>query len=210
MNKALVTLAGVLVSLSAFGQGQVVFANKDSAYNISAPVYLDYVGGTKLDGTAYYAQLFGGPAGTAEDALQSCGDPVNFRTGTAAGYIPSSVVTIPGVGYDTDAVVQMRAWSATAAKLTKNALLRNLDIADKTGLYGIIFREKCSIEPLIGQREKGSNDEKGSLVIPPGWFRSDPRHDYRRIGGRVIRGLCLYRQSGLGLLLHLVSRGQLD
>jgi len=43
---------------------QVNFGNKDSSKNINAPIYLDAVGGVKLDGIAYMAQLYYGATGT--------------------------------------------------------------------------------------------------------------------------------------------------
>jgi hypothetical protein len=110
MKKAFVILVCVLGCLAAFAQGRVNIGNRDSAYGVDAPIFDCATGGTKLEGTAYFAQLFGGPAGT--DTLQPCGNPVNFRTGTAAGYVYSEAVEIPGVGYDANAVVQLRAWTA--------------------------------------------------------------------------------------------------
>lgn len=117
MKKALVVLVSVLASLSTLAQ-QVNFSNKDAAKNINSPIYDVTVGGTKLEGTAYFAQLFGGAAGSAESALVALGTPVNFRTGAAAGYISANTVTIPGVGFGAGAVVQMRAWASANGTYT--------------------------------------------------------------------------------------------
>jgi hypothetical protein len=172
MKKALVILLSVLASLPALAQ-QVGFSNKDSAKNINAPIYDVAVGGTKLDGTAYFAQLFGGAAGTAETALVALGDPVNFRTGTAAGYISATTVTIPGVGYGANAVVQMRAWSAnggaTWAAAEGAAAANALVHIGKSGLLNVTMPASAvdpNVPGLVGLASFAIQSVGGTPVVP--------------------------------------------
>lgn len=119
----------------AFGQGQVQFRNWLAAPAIDAAVYLDTVGGAKLNGTdtMWRAALIGGAVGSTTALASSLNGYrvgsmatlansagtlswVNFRTGAtppvADGYVTTSTVgrVIPGVDWGGSAVVQMVAW----------------------------------------------------------------------------------------------------
>jgi hypothetical protein len=172
MKKALVILLSVLASLPALAQ-QVNFSNKDSAKNINAPIYDVAVGGTKLDGAAYFAQLFGGAAGTVEGSLVALGEPVNFRTGTAAGYIAANTVTIPGVGFGASAVVQMRAWSANggatwaaaSAAADANALVH----IGKSALLNVTMPASAvdpNVPGLVGLTSFEIKSVGGTVIVP--------------------------------------------
>jgi hypothetical protein len=89
------------------GQGTVFFANRLSA-SIFAPVFNG--GGTGLSGSGWFAQLFAGPAGSAESSLQPMGDPVTFRTGAGAGAWIGTPVTVAGVAFGQQAAMQARVW----------------------------------------------------------------------------------------------------
>jgi hypothetical protein len=67
-------------------------------------------GVTPLSGADYWAQAY---VGLTLDSLAPVGSPVNFRTGSNAGYIVSEVVTTPFPG-GTTVFVEMRAWEAGA------------------------------------------------------------------------------------------------
>jgi hypothetical protein len=140
MKKALVILLGVLASLPALGQGTVDIATKNNNKGINAPVYDVSLTGTKLDGANYFAQLFGGPTGTPAASMVACGDPVNFRTGAAAGYVNSALVPIPGVDYGGNkADLQLRAWSANGGNTWAAASAKaQTDNAVHTGVSKII------------------------------------------------------------------------
>jgi hypothetical protein len=126
INQVLIIMAGFLAGgPSALAQGTVIFNNYDLAKNIYAPIYDLAIGEMKLEGTAYFAQLFGGPEGTPPGQLQPIGSPVNFRTGAAAGFVDvgtGSVVAIPDVPFGSKAFVQVRAWSANGGATWKAAI----------------------------------------------------------------------------------------
>lgn len=127
MKKVVLILASVLVGLSAYAQGTVAFQNRDTANNVNAPIYDLTVGGTKLEGTAYLAQLFAGPAGSAESALKPAGAAVDFRTGNAAGYVnvgSAASRAIDGVAFGANAAVQIRAWSASGGATWDEAVAK--------------------------------------------------------------------------------------
>jgi hypothetical protein len=110
---------------SAHPQGTVYFNNKVSSAGINAPVYDTVMGGAKLEGSDYKAQLYAGPAGTTEDKLVAVGAIVDFLTGVAAGYLnvgTDGSRSIPGVTPGDNAVVQIRAWRAAAGATYEEAL----------------------------------------------------------------------------------------
>lgn len=131
MKKLLTVSAMALLAVSAFGQGQVAFNNLDKTHNILAIVY-NSDGTTALSGTAAKAALLGGPAtgGVAYNAqtgvagnLTQLASPVtgttwvNFRTGAAAGYVAvgsDSPRILNNVGYNSQAMLQMVAWTGSA------------------------------------------------------------------------------------------------
>lgn len=124
--KTLLTLsAATFLTVSAFGQGQVVFQNLDTTItpNVRSPIYLDFVGGALLNGTdqSLHAALIGGttslvPANVPGSRTNTAGGPLftagtlamlaspvtgstwtTFRTGAASGFV--------GVGTDVARVV---------------------------------------------------------------------------------------------------------
>jgi len=110
MKKLLVTLAAVLLSVSAFAQnlGQITIQNNglsDAAgatYN--APVTGDTTGGQ--------AQLFiVGPGGT----LTALTPTTTFRTGAAAPYTSAVNVDVPGSTPGGSATFRLRAWVGGAS-----------------------------------------------------------------------------------------------
>jgi hypothetical protein len=112
MKKLIYVAALLVASLSAYAQGTVAFNNR-SLPAIDAPVF-DVGGTVRLDGAAWFAQLYAGPVGTADTALAAIGSPTTFRTGAGAGYINAvSEIIVPGVAVGGTARIQMRAWDAT-------------------------------------------------------------------------------------------------
>jgi hypothetical protein len=109
MKKLMIAVAALIVSISAYGQGQFAFNNRVPP-DINAPFQLDT--GAKLSGTDYTVQLLGGPTGGTLAALGS----TQFRTGAAAGYVNPLTVTVPGVagGKDADVLLKVFAGSSTA------------------------------------------------------------------------------------------------
>lgn len=97
---------------AATGKGGTVnFANRAGAGRIDARVF-DAGGKEALAGPAYLAQLYGAPC-DREAAFVPFEKPVTFRIGIAAGYVTSSMVTLPNVAPRQPVHVQMRCWDAT-------------------------------------------------------------------------------------------------
>jgi hypothetical protein len=117
MKAFLVTVAAGLTAFAALAQGQFNFGNRVTAAGIDAKMfYLDCV--TPLSGAAFLAQAY---AGTGWDSLAPVGSPVTFRTGVAAGYISSHIVTTPYPG-GTQVWVDMRIWEAAGGETYEAAV----------------------------------------------------------------------------------------
>jgi len=135
MKKSLITLALVVCTITAFGQGQLNFNTRVGTV-ILAPVYLPEAGDSLLEkhgntatgipagtqtytggvipasqGAGYSAQLFAGPLGTTDENLTPLTPITTFRTQTAlAGFIINVSTIVPGVAANSQARAQMRVW----------------------------------------------------------------------------------------------------
>jgi hypothetical protein len=113
-------ISAILLSRSgcfqgALAQGALQFTNYAPGWGppVDAPVFgIDGV--TPLAGAAYLAQLYAGPAGSAESSLSPIDEPVPFRTGLRAGYWESRLVEVPSVFPGQTATLQVRVWEAVA------------------------------------------------------------------------------------------------
>jgi hypothetical protein len=118
-------LAGALtISAQDDKLATVNFNNRVLLSGISAPIHDESIGGILLDGVAFRAQLYGGPAGTPENLLAPSGAIVDFRTGVAAGFVNVGVEGtryVPGVNPGERAAVQIRAWSASGGATYEEA-----------------------------------------------------------------------------------------
>lgn len=147
MKRIALVLALTTVGMTAFGQGLFDFNNRKSTSTpaIDAPVYLDVVGGTKLDGNAYLSAAYAAPYATAVAYVANPLAPVagnlklatnnttgagavGFRTGTFAGYVntlPANGGPFRLVGGVTaaapDAMIQIMAWNASAGATFEEA-----------------------------------------------------------------------------------------
>lgn len=165
MKKLLVAIALTGFVAAAFGQGQVQFRNYNAgtASTINAPVYLDVVGGAKLNSsnTLWRTALIGGPSSGAVFAAVNAATStfsegnlvtlannnttsiawVNFKSGTgnppvADGYIfPGSAAArvVPGAAWGTQVAVQMVAWQG-AFTTWADAFAHRLDAGVKIGV----------------------------------------------------------------------------
>jgi hypothetical protein len=110
MKKLLVTLAAVLVSVSTFAQGTILF-NTRIVGQVDAPVYQP--DGTTGAGPGAVGQLFLVTGGNTYTALTPA---TTFRDGSAnpiaARYVtqPATAVTVPGVAAGAQASIVLRAW----------------------------------------------------------------------------------------------------
>jgi hypothetical protein len=99
--------ATLAVTQSGQGGGAVFFANLlwSGMTNACAPIF-DLDGVTPLNGGCV-AQLY---AGASLPLLRAVGVPVAVGTGFGAGYVPSTIVTLPTISPGSNATVQVRAW----------------------------------------------------------------------------------------------------
>jgi hypothetical protein len=144
MKKALAVVAGFLAAVATYAQGTIDFRNRGGG--IDAPVYLDTVGGAKLDGSAWMAQLYAAAPG---GALAAVGAAVPFRSGAGAGYwdpAPDSTRTVPGVAVGSPADVVVRVWASE--------LGTTFEAAQGKGMGG------------TGESAKLSIKTGGDLVVP--------------------------------------------
>jgi len=120
MRRKLLAVLGMVTALSVVGQGTVNFSNLGAfTGEADSAVYIDSVGGTKAEGTAYWAQLYADNAGT----MTAIGVPVNFGTGDfLGGYVSPSNVEVPFAAGDTTVAVEMRAWDAASGNSYEAAL----------------------------------------------------------------------------------------
>lgn len=132
--------------------GSINFLNRDSSIGLLEPI--KDMDGNLLAGTAWKAQLLGGPVGTAADSLKAAGDTQVFRTGTTAGYLLNQnfIRYIPDVNAGDGATLQVAAWDAKYAtwqEARDNAAQFGWSAAftaPKTGNVG----GKTTPEPMIG------------------------------------------------------------
>jgi len=109
MKKLLVTLTAVLVSVSTFGQGTILFNNRIVG-SVDAPVYQP--DGTTGAGPGAVGQLFLVSGGN----FTALTPATTFRDGSAnpvaARYVvqPATAVTVPGVAAGAQAQIVLRAW----------------------------------------------------------------------------------------------------
>jgi hypothetical protein len=108
------------------GQGTVLFHNSPSLFTDSATVdrwvYLDSVGGTKLVGTNFVAQLW---YGSDPDHITEIADPVaRFRppTTSSPGTWSGSERTLIGYTIGQTATLQVRVWDESRAATFADAM----------------------------------------------------------------------------------------
>lgn len=113
MKRLLAGIACLALCVGVYAQGTVNFNNSPSAVGgTGAPVF-DIDGVTKLEGTAYWAQLYGG---VDASSLAPYGDPLGFRTGAGAGFFNTTGVdtsrAIGTVAPGAVATIVVKAWEA--------------------------------------------------------------------------------------------------
>lgn len=131
---AVVVFSSAILPQFSLAQGTVTFGNRvttNSVLALLAPVYLgsprvgngpsgvpagtqDWSGFTFLAGSNYRAQLFAAPGvNQPESAMVAVSPVTTFRTGSAAGTIPTTVVTLVNIPADAEvATFQLRAWDS--------------------------------------------------------------------------------------------------
>jgi hypothetical protein len=149
MKKMLLTLALLGTATCVFGQGTIVYYNR-IAGSVLAPVFAPEPGnptlvltgnnaagfpvgstvynGLPLAGTGFTAELWAGPANTAEGALVAVPtSQKDFRTGGFAGAINNSggIIAIPGVNEALIATLHLRVWDNAGGTITSYAAAVN-------------------------------------------------------------------------------------
>jgi hypothetical protein len=114
----------------AWAQGQISVSNYVPVENLDAPIF-ETDCATRLEGDAYLVQAYVGFTG---DSLSPVGMGRPFRTGKAAGYFPSYVLTIPETSSETLVYLQLRVWQAGAGPTFEAAVLAG----GKYGLSNIV------------------------------------------------------------------------
>lgn len=119
MKLAILTASALsLASLSAFGQGAIVFKNFGSGSNgsITPIAYIhDLDTTTRLTGANWSVQLYGG---ATSESMTALGSPIGFLSGVQAGLFGSPTLTVPGVAIGASAVFQVFVWNNAGGTLT--------------------------------------------------------------------------------------------
>jgi hypothetical protein len=181
--KKLVVLLTLITSASAFSQGKVNFQNYLTTAGINAPISyraggpataglingsavgVTVVNGLDWSGVYARAGLYGGPAGTAEDALVLITPSVPFRgsVATEAGRVlvtsawGGSTRTVDGVPAGSPGVFQVRAWDGGMTNIVTEAEALALPeyYSGRSGLINIaslggLGSPPSSPSPLVG------------------------------------------------------------
>jgi hypothetical protein len=136
MKKLLVTLAAVLVSVSTFGQGTILFNNRVTG-QVDAPVRrADQTGA----GAGVNAQLFLVSGGTPV-TYTALSPATTFRStsATAAFYVtqPATPVTVPGVAAGSQATIVLRAWEGAVGSSYDTAAVKGQSLPITITLGGV-------------------------------------------------------------------------
>jgi hypothetical protein len=157
MKKLALISLSLVSAMAVLGQGLINFNNRvTGAGGVVAPVYGPESGdstraitgnattnggtatytGALLAGTGFTAQLWGGPAGSPEDALVLVSS-TTMRTATSfAGFVtpPATAPSVPGVPGGSQATFQLRVWDNQGGTLTSWSAALNAWTAGQTAL----------------------------------------------------------------------------
>jgi len=114
---------GLPMMVCAAGGGTINFNNRVLVAGIDAPVF-DVDGVTRLEGSAFLAQLYWG---LADETLVPVGAAVPFRTGAGAGYVTTydPLRTIGAVPPGTEVFVQIRVWETLGVYTTFDEVVQS-------------------------------------------------------------------------------------
>jgi hypothetical protein len=164
MKKLIVATALGLVAVGAMAQGQFTFANKNlnTVPAIDAKVFNET--GAPLAGTAYWAQAYIKLATDPDSSYAAVGAAVNFRTGTAAGYIVPVVITTTYPN-NTAVTVQMRAWDSTAGNSFAAAQATGKGYGQSTGIELKVAEAPTPPADMIGLASFSLVPEPSTLAL---------------------------------------------
>jgi hypothetical protein len=134
MKKLLTTIALSVITVAAFGQGEVNLTTSAGANT----KFITEAGGTRIAGDGYWAQLYYANGAVADESqlIVAPGNPIHPRTGTAAGVLPSDVRRLNITPAGGVATLQIRAWSAVLGDNWDAALAGWTQQADLTRQIG--------------------------------------------------------------------------
>jgi len=128
MKKLLLIAALALVTVGAYAQGTVTFANIGGGGGGTVNAIIrDTTGGanTAAGGAAYAAMLYVGPAGTLDTSVLTTngvgGGVATFLTGAQAGYFNGGTRIITGFAGGTTVTLQVRAWATATGSSYETA-----------------------------------------------------------------------------------------
>ena len=122
MKTLFIALALLVFSRTGFGQGTVLFSNREPGYGIDAPIY-DF-SGNPCSGSAVLAQLYYAFVGST--FFTPAGEPLIFRTGSRAGYFDNTVDQnrmLFGVAAGANVQIQIRVWESAYGSTFEEARL---------------------------------------------------------------------------------------
>lgn len=110
MKKLIITLAALMVSIAAYGQGQFNFNNRiGTEVNARFVQATDATGQSSIGSPDWTVQLLGGPVGGTLQPLNPSSTTFRGAGGTAsAGYVTSVAPIVPGVDVGGTAAIVVR------------------------------------------------------------------------------------------------------
>lgn len=145
---ALVAIAITAVTVAGLAQGTVNFNNRIVG-SVDARVQTA-VDGVFARGAGYTAQLYAGPAGSAEGDLVAVPGTATFRdtSDAAAGYInPVGETAVPGIAGGNVAVIQMRVWANNGGALTSYEAAEGVSEWGKSNLIDVSLGNPAGVPP---------------------------------------------------------------
>ena len=111
MKNAILALAALMVTAATYGQGTVVFNNRNPTFGIDARIFL---GTEPISDASFKAQIYAGPEGTAVGSLKAVPGTTSFRTGNSAGYLNPIPLQVPGIAGGAKATLVMRVYNGAS------------------------------------------------------------------------------------------------
>jgi hypothetical protein len=132
MKKILIVVASVMISLGAYGQGTVNFANIGAT--LDAPIL--NLTGAKASGSKYKVELLAGATAGSLTPVPG-GLTALSDNASAAGYFLGGTVTLANQAGGSKPFFQVRAWDSTGGALYATAAIRGESTVFQLGGAGL-------------------------------------------------------------------------